>query len=198
MPAARPPARAAARRLRLLIVSLALAGCTSLLPRGDSVVEGPWESYDEAQQAFEQIVPHRTTLAELKALKLDPHSYPNITILSYSDVLRRFVPSPSINADELDAGVRECITAKTVCRGLEIDQRSIKRRRVGNFWADFLNFKRHTDVTGWRFNGVLLLRDDVVVYKLVGGQPHIHELEENRNPLGPFQGVGESEVRRRF
>lgn len=184
--------------LLILSLGLGLAGCSSLLPRGQSVVEGPWESYAEAQQAFDQIIAYRTTYADLKALKLDPHSYPNITILSYSDVLRRFVPSPSINADDLDTGVRDCITAKTVCRGLEIDQRSIKRKRLGNFWVDFLNFKRHTDVTGWRFNGVLLIKGDVVVYKLVGGQPIIHELEESRNPLGPLQGVGETEVRRRF
>lgn len=182
----------------LLVFFLGLAGCGALLPRGQSVVEGPWESFAEAQRVFDRITPHRTTVADLKALKLDPHSYPNIALLNYSDVLRRFVPSPSINADDLDAGVRECITAKTLCRGLEIDQRSIKRQRLGNFWADFLNFKRHTDVTGWRFNGVLLILDDVVVYKLVGGQPIIHELEESRNPLGPFQGVGESELRRRF
>lgn len=182
----------------LLILSVGLVGCGAMLPRGQSVVEGPWESFAEAQQTFDQIVPYRTTVGDLKALKLDPHSSPNIVILNYSDVLRRFLPSPSINADDLDAGVRECIQAKAICRGLEIDQRSIRRKRVGNFWADFLNFKRHTDVTGWRFNGVLLIKGDTVVYKLMGGQPIIHELEENRNPLGPFQGVGESELRRRF
>lgn len=182
----------------LLIAVLGLAGCSSFLPRGSSVVEGPWGSYEEAQQAFDQIIPYRTTAGDLKVLRLDPHANPNILILNYSDVLRRFVPSPSINADDLDAGVKECINAKAVCRGLEIDQRSIRRTRIGNFWADFLNFKRQTDVTGWRFNGVLLLKGEVVVYKLVGGQPIIHEMEQNRNPLGPLQGVGEAELRRRF
>lgn len=181
-----------------LILSLTLAGCGGLLPRGDAVVEGPWQNFDEARKTFDQIVPHKTTVADLKALKLDPHVNPNILILSYSDVLRRFVPSPSINADDLDAGVRECIVAKTVCQGLEVNHQSIKRKRVGSFWLDFLNFKRHTDITGWRFNGVLLIKGDLVVYKLVAGQPIVREQEETRNPLGPLQSLGESEVRRRF
>lgn len=185
------------KRLAFLF-AFALAGCSTLLPHGDSNVDGPWKSYAEAQQAFDRIVPYRTTLDDLKALKLDPFSYPNITILNYSDVLQRFIPSPSINADNLDAGVRECINAKTTCQGLEIDQRSIKRKRIGSFLADFLNFKREVDVTGWRFKGVLLLKDNVVVYKLSGGQPHIHEQEESKNPLGPLQGVGDAAVKSAF
>lgn len=189
--------RATLKRVAYLLC-LSLTGCSGLLPRGDAAVEGPWQSFDDAQETFDQIVPYQTTVADLKALKLDPHTYPNISILSYSDVLRRFVPSPSINADDLDAGVRECIAAKAVCQGLEVDHHSIKRKRVGSFWLDFLNFKRHTDVTGWRFNGVLLIKGDLVVYKLIGGQPHIREQEETRNPLGPLQSIGEGEVRRRF
>ncbi len=184
--------------LRLsLMLCLGLTACAGLLPRGQSVVEGPWHSFADAQRAFDQITPYRTTVADLNAMKLDPNQSPNITLLNYSDVLRRFLPSPSVNADDLDAGVKACIAAKTVCRGLEIDQRSIQRKRLGNFWVDFLNFKRHVDVTGWRFNGVLLIQGDLVVYKLVGGQPSIHEIEENRNPLGPLQSIGESQVRGR-
>jgi len=185
------------KRLTLLL-TFALAGCGAMLPHGDSVVEGPWKSYAEAQQAFDRIVPYRTTLADLKVLKLDPHAYPNITILNYSDVLQRFIPSPSINAGSLDGGVKDCIDAKTTCTGLEIDQRSIKRKRIGSFLADFLNFKREVDVTGWRFKGVLLLKDNVVVYKLSGGQPIIHEQEESKNPLGPLQGVGDAAVKGAF
>lgn len=81
------------------------------------------------------------------------------------------------------------------CRGFEIDQRVVKRDRYGSFWMDFLGFKRKVDVTGWHFRGMVLIKDQLVVYKLVGGQPMIHELEHSTNPLGPFQGVGESTLR---
>jgi len=83
-----------------------------------------------------------------------------------------------------------------VCRGYEIDQRSMKRDRYGNFWLDVFNFRRKIDIVGWRFNGVILMREGMVVYKLTGGQPAIHEHEESTQPLGPFQGIGESRLLR--
>lgn len=169
-----------------------------MLPHGTSKVEGPWESFEEAQQTFDKITPYRTTIADLKALNLDPHTQPNIAILNYSDVLRRFVPNASVSVDSLDAGVWECINAKTACQGFEVVQKSINRNRSGNFLADFMNFKREVEVTGWSFNGVLLIKDSVVIYKLVSGQPQIREQEKNRNPLGPLQGAGEAAVKSSF
>ena len=181
--------RAAAR---IAVVAAVIAGCSSLLPRSEALTDSPWQSFEEAERAFEKIVPHKTTVADLKLMKLDPATNPNITILNYSDVLRRFIPSPSIDASSLDVGVQECVRAATRCQGYEVDHRVLKRNRYGNFWADVFNFRRKVDVVGWRFNAVVLITDDVVVYKLTGGQPVIHEHEESNTPLGPFQGAGEA------
>ena len=174
-------------RAASVLLAAALAACSNMLPRGEQLTYSPWQSFAEAQQAFDRIVPHQTTLAELKEMKLDPKANPNITILNYSDILRRFLPSPSINSNELDAGVQECIKAKSACEGYELNQQSIKRKRYGSFLADLFNFHRKTDVAGYRFNGVLLIKQGVVIYKLTGGEPAIHEFEESVNPLGPFQ-----------
>ncbi len=183
-----------ARTIVFAIFALLLGGCGSLLPKAKNITISPWNSYQEVQQTFDKIVPHKTTVSDLKALKLVPQVNPNIAILNYSDVLRRFIPSPSVNADDLDEGVKECISAKTACQGYEVKQSVIDRKRYGNFWADFLNFRRKTDVIGWSFVGVILLKDDVVVYKLTGGEPSIHQFEEERNPLGPLQGIGQSKL----
>ena len=171
-----------------------LAGCGTLLPRGESVAQSPWASFAEAQQTFDKIVPYQTTVEGLRQLKLDPEKYPNITLLNYSDVLRRFIPSPATDVNDLDPGVQDCIRAKSACKGYEVDQKTLTRTRYGNFLADFLNFKRKVDIVGWRFNGVVLIKDQLVVYKLTGGQPSIHEHEESKNPLGPLQGIGESRL----
>jgi hypothetical protein len=187
-----------ARHLSVITALFLLAGCSSLLPRSAIVTNSPWKSFQEARQTFEKIVPGETTLQELRDLQLDPETNPNIAILNYSDVLRRFVPSPSVSAADLDAGVRECIAAKSVCTGYEVQQRSLTRQRNGNFWADFTNFSRKVDISGWQFNGLLLLKDNIVVYKLTGGQPAILEHEETSNPLGPFQGIGESKLLNRL
>ena len=63
------------------------------------------------------------------------------------------------------------------------------RKRYGNFFLDFFNFERRTKVTGWEFNAVLIIKDDLVIYKLISGQPAIQEYEEANNPLGPLQAV---------
>ncbi|NDU92764.1 MAG: hypothetical protein G3I10_09205 [Ferrovum sp.] len=34
---------------------------------------------------------------------------------------------------------------------------------------------------------ILLIKDNVVIYKLTGGEPAIHKNEEHLNPLGPLQ-----------
>lgn len=190
------PPRALCAGLTLGVSFFLLSGCSALLPRGESVAESPWQNFAEAQQTFDRIIPYTTTVQDLRALKLDPLQNPNITLLNYSDVLRRFIPSPSTDTRDLDPGVQDCIKAKSACKGYEVDQKTVKRRRYGNFLADFLNFKRKVDIVGWRFNGVILIKDEVVVYKLTGGQPAIHEHEENKNPLGPLQGIGESRLLR--
>ena len=81
--------------------------------------------------------------------------------------------------------------AKTECRGLEISQRLVKKHRNGSFWLDFLGFKRETHTEGFRFNALVLVKDDVVIYKLTGGQPVIREQEHQQNPLGPVQTIGD-------
>lgn len=181
-----------AQHILMAMVLATTAACSSLLPCTEVLTDSPWQTFEDAQRTFDQIVLHRTTVEELKELKLDPASNPNVSILNYSDILRRFIASPSVDASSLDAGVQECLRAATRCQGYEVDHRVLKRRRYGNFFADIFNFRRKTEVVGWRFNAVLLISDGVVVYKLTGGQPAIHEHEESKNPLGPFQGAGEA------
>src|SRR3954469_23392969 len=109
-----------------------LAGCSSMLPKSNSVTQSPWASYREAQLTFDKIIPGQTTHAELHDLQLDPNANPNIAILNYADVLQRFVPNSSISMADLDGGVRDCISAKTMCRGYAIAQKSVVKNLEGN------------------------------------------------------------------
>lgn len=176
--------------LTICVTVWLLAGCTALLPRSKEITASPWQTYREAQQTFDLIVPGQTTAADLKELNLDPETVPNIAILNYSDVLRRFMLNQSVTLSDLDHGVQECVRARTVCRGLEINQRLVTKHRNGSFWLDVLGFKRETHTEGFRFNALVLLKDGVVVYKLTGGQPVIQESEHTQNPLGPVQTIG--------
>jgi hypothetical protein len=175
-----------------IVITMATMGCAALLPNSQSTGTSKWETYDAANTSFSTIEPYTTTKQDLAGLGLDPTNNANITILNYSDIIRRFIPSSAIASENLDKGIVDCIEAKNACSAYEIDVKSLKRKRSGNFWLDSLNFKRRTETSGWRFTGLVVLRDDLVVYKLSGGQPKIQEAEESRNPLGPFQGFTES------
>ena len=40
-----------------------LAGCSGLLPKSQQITKSPWQTYREAQQTFDLIVPGKTTAA---------------------------------------------------------------------------------------------------------------------------------------
>jgi len=178
--------------LLALAAALLLAGCADLLPKSQSEVRGLWGSYEEAQAALRRVVPYQTTAADLSALGIDPFRAENVRLLTFSDIALRFPLGGGFSVDRLDPGLRECLEAGTRCEGYAIATRQVHRDRVGDFWLDALNFRRTVDVRGWSFNALLLLVEGRVVYVLHGGEPAIREQEVTRQPLGPFQGWGES------
>jgi hypothetical protein len=168
----------------------AITGCSSLLPKSKETTGAAgsgWQSYQDAQQAFDQIVPGKTTVAELGAMQLDPRVNPNITVLPRHELLQRFIVNQSVTMDDLEDGVRECLQAREQCRALEVNQTATQKKRTGNAALDMAKVYRETHTSGWRFSGLLLVKDGVVVYKLTSGQPVIHEIAQNQDVLGPLQ-----------
>lgn len=170
---------------------LALGGCSTLLPRAHNAIQGGWQSFEAARDAIEAIKPYETRRTALHEAGIDPYSNPTVTILTYSDLVQRLSPGSALRAEQMDRGIRDCLLAGKNCVGYSIVQRRVDRDRVGNFWLDTFNFRRDVNVTGWSFNALVVMVDDLVVYTLHGGQPVIRERELTRNPLGPFQGWGE-------
>jgi len=181
-----------AQRCCHIAISLALIGCTSLLPVAHQESPTPWASYDDAQAMFVKILPGKTTHHQLSELGVDPIRTPNIVVLGHADLLRRLIPASLADVRWLDPGLQACVAAPQSCFGYEIEQTHVDRQRFGNFWLDFFNFKRRVNVSGWQFNAVVVIKDNVVIYKLWSGKPNIHQLEQENSPLGPLQGLGPS------
>jgi hypothetical protein len=168
-------------------------GCSSLLPK--SQTQSPtFQCFDEARLAVESLIPQQSDLASLSEKGLTPAKQPNTQILTHTDIVRRVVNGSVLGKEDLDPGIVTCLNARDACRGWELNVARISKVRTGGFWADFVNFKRRTETTGWRFNALILLVNDVVVYRGWGGQPVINEVEINTNPLGPLQVMGPSTV----
>lgn len=167
-----------------------------MLPRVRSE-SSPFKTFDEARTAIDSLVPMKSDVKRLAMLGIDPVKQPNMTILTHADVVRRFVPSALLKREDLDPGVLACLEARDACRGWEIAAAEISKARTGNFVADFTNFSRRSETTGWRFNALVLLVNEVVVYRAWGGQPNVNEVEVNTNPLGPLQEMGPTLVTNR-
>jgi hypothetical protein len=171
---------------------LALAGCSSLLPHSTQEVTTPWKSYSEAQATFDKIIPNNTTISALKKLGYDPEQTTNISILNHADLIRRLVGTGSFDIDLIDDALHACLSSKSTCFAYELEQTFTNKQRIGNFWLDFLNFDKQTDISGWQFDAIVVLSNDLVVYKQWSGKPSTHQSERERNPLGPLQGWGPS------
>ncbi len=63
----------------------------------------------------------------------------------------------------------------------------IDAKRFGNLALDILGFKRNTKTTGWRYKALVIVKDDVVAYKIRSGEPNVDRVEKKSRPLGPLQ-----------
>ena len=150
-----------------------LTGCASLLPREQAVDLSSFGSFDAAREALERVVPYQTTVADLKALGFDVHASSNVVRIPYPGLITRLVPHPNTPMNELDLGIRDCIAAREACAAYEFRIERSSRKREGDFWLDFLNFRRITVITGWRFDGLVAIRDGIVLFRNYGGEPRI-------------------------
>lgn len=174
----------------LLATALALiTGCSNALPKEEDNVRSRWNSFEEAMADYEKIEPYITTKEELQELGFDPYTQPNIHILSYLDVIQRFMPNQSIKLEDLDEAVSFCIRSRSKCIAYEAQPQKTKSKRVGNVVMDIMTFNRRTLRTGWSFYALIIINDGVVVYKVWSGEPIVSGEKIRKNPLGPLQGL---------
>ncbi|MEO1888540.1 MAG: hypothetical protein ABGX33_01325 [Cycloclasticus sp.] len=174
----------------MLLVVIFLTACGSPLPRSEEVTKSPWDSFQQAMDAYDKVILNQTTVKELKQLGFDPYSTPNVKILSYLDIIQKFMPTNSVKLEHLPLSVRECLAKQEACKAYEAHPGVVKRKRIGSAFKDLLGFKRRTIESGWRFNALIVLDNNVAVYKVWSGVPFIDSEKSRRNPLGPLQGSG--------
>jgi hypothetical protein len=171
------------------------SGCKAVLPREDSRTKNAWTNFFDAQEAFERIKPHQTSLKDLHTMGFDYKKTANLRILTYLEIMERFIPNASITLDDLDADVRDCIESKNCCQAYELDLDVEQKQRFGNVFLDLFGFKKSTQITGWNFRALVLIKDDLVIYKLRSGQPNVDRVQKKVQPLGPFQELDDFVVK---
>jgi len=168
------------------------SGCSTILPAGSVDDHIGFDSFEAAEQALARVVPYRTTVPELEALGFKVRESANVVRIIYPDSIARLAPNSSVPLDTMDQGIRECIAARMACDVYEFRFGRQQQRRVGNFLLDFFNFKRRIVVSSWRFNALVVVKQETVLFTSHGGEPQNDHVEERVNPLGPLQSIGES------
>jgi hypothetical protein len=171
----------------VLVGVLLLTGCKSLFSHGESTTVSRWKNYDKVESAFKTIVPYHTTVEDLRTMGFDPKVTPNVKTLNYVDIIQTFLPSPAIQMKDLPDAVQECIQARENSRAYLVELQDIKDQRHGYLLLDIFGFNRKTHESGWRFKGLILIKNDLVVYKLSSGEPQISRESKRVKPLGPLQ-----------
>lgn len=170
----------------LVLLVFITTGCRSLLPTEKVTPENHWATYEDAEAAFSKIIPYSTTEPELKAIGFDIHA-PNIKVMTYLDVVQRFLITPAILKEDLPPAIQECLKCREDCKGYELAIEATSKKRYGNVPLDMLGFKKNTHITGWSFRAFIVIQGNVVTYKLASGEPNIDKKEKKGKPLGPFQ-----------
>jgi hypothetical protein len=173
----------------IIVLVVFISGCKSTLPSDTTRANVNWETYKDCEDSFDQIIPYKTTVEELKDIGFDPYKSSNIKVLTYLDIIQRFIPNSSISKADLPDSIFECLKAKDSCVAYEVTLENREKKRVGNAWLDILGFKKKTHITGWVFKALIIVNKDMVVYKLRAGEPNINYFEEETRPLGPLQEI---------
>ena len=185
------------RAIKLMMstaVILSLAGCGGygLLPQESKTAGSTFQTYDQVQAAYSTIDPGTTQVTDLPKIGFDTVATPNIEILSYVDVMARFMPSESLTFDRLPKPVQTCIEAQSRCSALVFHYELSRSQREGSIFLDAFGFQHKTLDTGWSAEVILLIQDGHVVSKLISGRPYIADAKNSIHPLGPLENLGDS------
>jgi hypothetical protein len=176
---------------------LSLVGCggLGLLPHETKASTNSFQSYEQVQSAFTDVVPGQTRLTDLPKLGFDTATTPNVEVLSYLGVIERFLPRSTMSFDRLAPPVQACIESQDRCSAFVFHPQHVESRRLGNIFLDLLGFERKTVATGWTAEVVLLMQDGHVAYKLMSGRPRVEDMHDEVTPLGPLQDIGNTVTR---
>lgn len=168
----------------LFVTAAIISGCAALLPSAKIISKSPWKSYQAVVDAYDNVIPNKSSISEIRKLGFDIYSTPNLKILSYVDIA---VATSTLKRDVAGDGIEACLRARGICTGYVFEPQVANSKRYGNFWLDMFNFRRKTLESGWRFRASFLVVDSVVVEKYWYGEPQVNMDKVVVNPLGPLQ-----------
>jgi hypothetical protein len=174
------------------LVLVFLSGCatTSLMDNSSDVSSGgaDWKSYADAKVFFDKIEVGKTHDKDLASLGLDLDIAKNLRTLATPTFVALFSDSSFANYDRLPPAVQKCLKYEEHCVGYKIHKDSVQKSGTGSLALRVLKFKEENIIRGFEVKILLLIHNDIVVYKDIEGTPNGTERYEiKKRPLGPLE-----------
>lgn len=171
-------------------LTLLLGGCGGiLLPSQSENGSSNFDSYRAVRSAFDHIALRQTSMDEMSSLGFDAATTPNVAVLSYLEIVERFMPNSSMAFDKLDPAVQDCIMARTGCEGYVFKVEHHDFQRTGSLFLDLFGFVHTVRETGWTASVLVLVQNGRVTHKLLSGEPNVQVVRDDVQPLGPMQNL---------
>jgi hypothetical protein len=180
----------AARFLSACGLVVVLSGCGgALLPSQTEAGTSSFDTYGAVRSAFEQIALKQSSVGDLSGLGFDAQHTPNVAVLSYLEIVEKFMPNSSMAFDRLDPAVQDCIMARDACQGYVFKLQHHESQRSGSLFLDIFGFRHTTTETGWNAQVLVLVQNGKVTHKLLSGEPNLRIVRNEVEPLGPLQNL---------
>ncbi|HEY0302225.1 MAG TPA: hypothetical protein VGC36_12850 [Rhizomicrobium sp.] len=160
-----------------------------LLPSQSETGSSKFNSFGAVHSAFERISLQQTSVDDMCDLGFDADNTPNVMILSYLEIVERFMPNSSMAFDKLDPAVQSCIMARSACQGYVFKVEHHDFQRTGSLFLDLFGFVHTVHETGWTAQVLVLVQNGHVTHKLLSGQPNVQVVRNDVQPLGPMQNL---------
>lgn len=87
---------------------------------------------------------------------------PSVSVLNDTNPPQRLAAVPAVPSNQLERGIRDCLSAGQRFSAYSISVRRIRTRRSGSFWFDLFDLHREVVTTGATFSALTVFVDDLV------------------------------------
>lgn len=149
-----------------------------------------WQSFDHVKHDFSAIEPGKTKVEDLVKFGMGPGSQ-NVTKIPYLKLRSHFIgDQKSLANEDLPVEIQKCIAKKDSCYGLIVKAQNLHKLGLEDLTDRMTQAKKKTQITGWRFEGIIALVDDLVVYAKPGTEdPNVYSMTDGKDPQSVLEKI---------
>ena len=182
------------RTMFIIAIPVAIAGCESFSGTMSRIKDERsttiWQSFEHVQHDFASIKIGETKPEDLEKFGLGPRSQ-NVLKVNYLKLRSYFIGDQQAMTNEsLTEAVQKCIAKKDACYGLVVRAQKLHELGLEDLSDRMTKAEKITQQTGWKFEGVIVVEDETVVYaQPTKEEPNLYTLTKGKDPQSVLEKV---------